>query len=38
MNTGFDNMSYFIRQFKTCKGCTPSAFRKMKHPGAVPIV
>ena len=38
MDTGFDNMSYFIRQFKHCKGCTPSAFRKMEHPGAVPIV
>lgn len=38
MNTGFDNMSYFIRQFKHCKGCTPSAFRKMEDPGAVPIV
>ena len=38
MNTGFDNMSYFIRQFKACKGCTPSAFRKMEHPQAVPIV
>lgn len=38
MNTGFDNMSYFIRQFKACKGCTPSAFRKMENPGAVPIV
>ena len=38
MNTGFDNMSYFIRQFKHCKGCTPSVFRKMEHPGAVPIV
>ncbi len=38
MDTGFDNMSYFIRQFKHCKGCTPSAFRKMEHPGALPIV
>ena len=38
MDTGFDNMSYFIRQFKHCKGCTPSIYRKMEHPGAVPIV
>lgn len=38
MNTGFDNMSYFIRQFKHCKGCTPSAFRKMETPEAIPIL
>lgn len=38
MNTGFDNMSYFIRQFKHCKDCTPSTFRKMETPGAIPIL
>lgn len=37
MNTGFDNMSYFIRQFKRCKGCSPGAYRRMEKPGAVPI-
>lgn len=38
LNTGFDNMSYFIRQFKHYKGCTPSAFRSMEHPKALPII
>ena len=32
INSGFDNMSYFIRQFKHCKGCTPSSFRKVESP------
>lgn len=30
--SGFDNMSYFIRQFKHYKGCTPSAFRQKENP------
>lgn len=34
INSGFDNMSYFIRQFKHCKGCTPSAFRKVENQDA----
>ncbi len=38
LNTGFDNMSYFIRQFKHCKGCTPSAFRSMEHPKSLPVL
>lgn len=29
--SGFDNMSYFIRQFKHYKGCTPSAFRQKQE-------
>lgn len=38
LNTGFDNMSYFIRQFKRYRGCTPSAFRRMDNLKAVPIL
>lgn len=38
LNTGFDNMSYFIRQFKHYKGCTPSAFRSMERPKALPVI
>lgn len=38
LSTGFDNMSYFIRQFKHYKGCTPSAFRSMEHPRALPVI
>lgn len=34
INSGFDNMSYFIRQFKHCKDCTPSAFRKVENQDA----
>lgn len=30
INSGFDNMSYFIRQFKHYKGCTPSSFRRVQ--------
>ncbi|HEY5525612.1 MAG TPA: AraC family transcriptional regulator, partial [Clostridium sp.] len=28
MNVGFDNLSYFIKQFKKYKHVTPSAYRK----------
>lgn len=28
LNTGFENMSYFIRQFRRYRGCTPSEFRR----------
>lgn len=35
INSGFDNMSYFIRQFKHCKGCTPSAFRRAGTPDSL---
>ncbi|MED5015743.1 AraC family transcriptional regulator [Paenibacillus chibensis] len=28
METGFDNLSYFITVFKQWKGCTPSTYRK----------
>lgn len=38
LNTGFENISYFIRQFKHYRGCTPSAFRSMKTPKAMPIL
>lgn len=38
LNTGFENISYFIRQFKHYRGCTPSAFRNLKTPGSVPII
>ena len=32
LNTGYENMSYFIRQFKYYKHCTPSDFRHFsKH-------
>ena len=27
MDCGFDNISYFIRKFKECRGCTPGAYR-----------
>lgn len=37
LDTGFENMSYFIRQFKRCKGCTPSVYRNTKHPKSMPI-
>ncbi len=32
LNAGFENMSYFIRQFRRCKGCTPSAYRNTEDP------
>lgn len=38
LNTGFENMSYFIRQFKHYKGCTPSAFRGKERVAAVPVL
>lgn len=28
LNTGFENISYFIKIFKNLKGCTPSEYRK----------
>ena len=31
LNAGFENMSYFIRQFKHYRGCTPSVFRQERH-------
>ena len=31
LNSGFENMSYFIRQFKHYRGCTPSVFRQERH-------
>lgn len=37
LNAGFENMSYFIRQFRRCKGCTPSAYRNTEDPKSLPI-
>ena len=35
MTVGFDNFSYFIRQFKNVHGCTPSRYRKQEEPSAM---
>lgn len=32
LDCGFDNISYFIRKFKTVKGCTPTEYRKRCTP------
>mgnify|MGYP001779984945 CR=1 FL=1 len=37
LNAGLENMSYFIRQFRRCKGCTPSAYRNTEDPKSLPI-
>ena len=37
LNAGFENMSYFIRQFRRFKGCTPSAYRNTEDPKSLPI-
>lgn len=33
MSVGFDNFSYFIRRFRECYDCTPTAYRKTAHEG-----
>ncbi|MEK5489135.1 AraC family transcriptional regulator [Paenibacillus sp. FSL R7-0297] len=34
MDTGFDNVSYFIKVFRKAMNCSPSEFRKDAMPGA----
>lgn len=31
LECGFDNISYFIRKFKSVKGCTPKEYRDRRH-------
>lgn len=35
LDCGFDNVSYFIRQFKKIKGCTPNEYRKEYVEGKI---
>ncbi|MGN7355906.1 AraC family transcriptional regulator [Paenibacillus sp. SAF-054] len=38
LETGFDNLSYFITVFKQAKGCTPSKYRKPYYDKAALIM
>lgn len=35
---GYENASYFMRQFRLRRGCTPSEYRKRLHEGQEPAV